>query len=500
MKLTVNPSDIRGLGNIVEEKSLSDLRGLYCTLVKSSDTVDGLVETVWVTDKVNTAYSLTVTAPKSVSVHDESFDVKVKINTGTVYFRAEWNNTVYTSSSAKSTHTFTLPIDMVGANTVYLSCSSTSEGTVLASSVIPIVILDGSESLEILNGYHIIRKSATDDIFARHLTSDGDGIDGAIIRFYEEYYPTFLNVLFGKKITSTGDSLDIQASLRDEDGSAIEGKRVNFYEEYNASRLTPSFNPRIIQIDDSLDMLAELVDEDGSMIVGRKVDFYEDWEGLRFDLTAPDCGVDMSTDIKATVKDGNGSPVINQTVHFYESYTPTRAKVNIPSKIIKVNDSMDFTASVLDDDGSIIRVPDEVIGFYRYWPFDLVITGSTKSIVTAGESTVLSMVLTDENDEPIPNAEIKLYADNPNFVTLKASKSVMQSGETNTLNMKLFDGSGESMAGKEIKVYADNPNFLTLKASKQIMQTGETNTLTVRFYDGTGESMVNKEIKIYREK
>ena len=277
-RIVLTPEQVRGLGNIVGDKSIGAFAGRYCTVSSATDTVGGQSESVWKTTRTNTAYSLTVDYPVKVTPNS-NFDVSVSVSSGTVFFYCIWNNEVYSTSSKVSSYTFSLPAVMSGRNTVTVYCSSTDGGSVLASRSVPVIVDDASSTVKMVDTLNLTESGVSTDVFAEYKVGDV-GVAWDTVYFYEVYDKLLRWLRSSPEMVESGSSVDVGALLVDSDGSRVPGETVYFYEAYEGVRINLTRSVNILENGDTLSLTAKVRDGDESLITGETVSFYRNGELL----------------------------------------------------------------------------------------------------------------------------------------------------------------------------------------------------------------------------
>ena len=277
-RIVLTPEHVRGLGNIIGDKSIGDFAGRYCTVSSATDTVGGQSESVWKTTRTNQAYSLSVDYPVKVSTNTD-FDVSVSVSSGTVFFYCIWNNEVYSTDSKVSSHTFSLPAVMSGRNTVTVYCSSTDGGSVLASRSVPIIIDDTSSTVKVVDTLNLTESGMSTDVFAEYKVGDV-GVPWNTVYFYEVYDKLLRWLRSNPSMVESDSTVDVGALLVDSDGSRVPNETVYFYEAYEGVRINLTRNVNILESGDTLSLSAKVRDGDESIITGEAVSFYRNGELL----------------------------------------------------------------------------------------------------------------------------------------------------------------------------------------------------------------------------
>ena len=234
-KLIINPSEVRGLGDIVSPKTASDFDKYNSTLSESTDTSLGKV----FTESYLAGSSLSMSVDSIIGTEDSSFTVELTLR----------------NSSEAIISGVSVSLDVNGVST-----SQTTNASGKASFT---VSTDGSSVYQLKGVY------------------EGSSIRAGCFVKGKVYVvdPTGLSLICDKSIMQSDDKLSLLGQLT---GTNIDGETVgvpyqavSFYEEWTPG-LRCSANPSIIQVGDDTVLSAQLIDStDGSLVreAGHSVDF-----------------------------------------------------------------------------------------------------------------------------------------------------------------------------------------------------------------------------------
>ena len=272
-KVTVNPKEVRCLGNIVSPKTLQDYNKYYCKITSGQDTINGDARTVY-TSEYLTGSKLTLTAPHLVSIGAASFTVEatLKNNSNTAIASASLscivNDTITLTGTTNNSGsaTFTVPVEEdVGdyhIRVIYEGTNSVS-GCFLNTKVI---VADLDELILITNKDIDITGNAEDIYLIATLTGMDSNdevypVPFQTISFYEEYTPGIQLKI--PEIIDFAEDVNIAAQIIDATDASkvsLSGVTVSFYEEY-----TPGMNiiaPAALENGDTVQFVGHLIDAD----------------------------------------------------------------------------------------------------------------------------------------------------------------------------------------------------------------------------------------------
>ena len=235
-KLIINPSEVRGLGDIVSPKSVQDFNVFDSELVSSTDTTYGTVYT----DSYLDGSRITLSADKCIGTEDSSFTVSCTlknkagyyITSATVYLAVN-NNVMSTTTNSNGEATFTVSTD--GSLVYKLKAYYTGTSSVAGCWIGGRVVVVDADSLTFACDKSVMQSGDDLSMLGRLTGTNGDGeiigVPGKTISFYEEWTPG-LKVSAEKSIIQTGTDMDVSAQLIDvSDGSLVReaGHTVYFF-------------------------------------------------------------------------------------------------------------------------------------------------------------------------------------------------------------------------------------------------------------------------------
>ena len=277
-KITVNPGEVRGAGNIVSPKSLSDFSCYASKLSAGTESVNGANMTVYTEQYLQGTFFWSTYIPRFVPyTGQESFNVPTTLTkSGVVENISGATVKCYVNNELLSTDTtdsngdveFTIPLeDSVNVYNIKLlyAGDNTNAGCFLSRKI----VVGDVEDLDLIAESDITQTGETDQLLA---TLSGVGIDGESIgipgqsvSLYESWTP---GLRVSAPIVQSGDVANINAQLVDAaDGSLVResGETIRVYEEW-----TPGLKilaPNIIQSADTVNATVQLVDTvDGSYV------------------------------------------------------------------------------------------------------------------------------------------------------------------------------------------------------------------------------------------
>ena len=236
-KLIINPSEVRGLGDIVSPKTASDFDKYNSTLSESTDTNLGKV----FTESYLAGSSLSMSVDSIIDTTASSFTVELTLR----------------NSSEAIISGATVSLDVNGVST-----SQTTNASGKASFT---VSTDGSSVYQLKGVY------------------EGSSIRAGCFVKGKVYVvdPTGLSLICDKSIMQSDDKLSLLGQLTgtniDGETVGVPNQTVSFYEEWTPG-LRCSANPSIIQVGDDADLSAQLIDNtDGSLVreAGHTVTLYQ---------------------------------------------------------------------------------------------------------------------------------------------------------------------------------------------------------------------------------
>ena len=223
-KIIVNPLNVRGLGNVVDEDNTLGEYNSHLTTV-----TDSTYGSVWNSEYLTGSY-LSLEYDKVIaSIGDLTVSLTLKDNTDTVIGSASvtcyFDGNTYTATTDNTgVASFTLPVTETG----YHSFKVVYEGTNSIAGCIKLgsFYCGGLEHIELVSTENIIQEDDTIGL----ISIVSPVVPGVSINFYEIYTPTSLSISSDKSIFQSGETATIKAVLRDEDGSRIKGETINIYD------------------------------------------------------------------------------------------------------------------------------------------------------------------------------------------------------------------------------------------------------------------------------
>ena len=287
-KITVNPGEVRGAGNIVSHKSLSDFSCYASKLSAGTESVNGANMTVYTEQYLQGTYFNTFYIRRFVPyTGQESFNVPTSLTkSGTSENISGATVKCYVNNELLSTDTtdsngdveFTIPIeDSVNVYNIKLTYAgdNTNAGCFLSRKI----VVGDVEDLDLITESEGIQIGETDQLLATlsGVGVDGEsiGIPGQSVSLYELWTP---GLKVSAPIVQSGDVANINAQLVDAvDGSLVRqsGETIRLYEEWSPGLRVSA--PKVFQSGDSVDFYGQLIDStDGSLVreSGRTVHFY----------------------------------------------------------------------------------------------------------------------------------------------------------------------------------------------------------------------------------
>ena len=290
-KISVNPLSVRGLGDIVSPKLLSDFDVFDSVLSSGTDSVNGVEMTVFTESfrsgsvLVKSGDGFILYTPDLVSM---PVIVTLKNKSGTVISGASVKcivndeTTLSATTDSSGVASFTIPF-VEGVSQYRLRFKYEGTSSVGGCSVYGYIFVGVPTDL-ILNGSSEIIQSGDEvNLVATLHGTDVNGesvpIPSVIVMFYEEYNPTELVLNAVPSIIQSGDTANIIATLKDEDGSRIQGETVEIYEEVDLTGITLSVGKDVLSYADG-DSTTLICTISGDDVEGRDVVFKANGEVL----------------------------------------------------------------------------------------------------------------------------------------------------------------------------------------------------------------------------
>ena len=241
---SVNPRDIRGLGNIIESKTGDDFNEYKAYTTSGSDTIDGVSRTVY-TSEYKVGSNLTITYPSLIGTSATSFTVSATLKDSSnnalqyQYIYLDVNGTVIrkpTGSDGVTTPNFTVDTDGSKEYTLkaYFLGSSSISGCVAFGKVHS----GDPNSITVMSSKPILQTSDVAGLIATVTDANGEPVPYASVTIYEEYTPTTVMASASPNPIQTGDTTTLYGVLKDEDGSMIQGETVELYVDYGLTEVT----------------------------------------------------------------------------------------------------------------------------------------------------------------------------------------------------------------------------------------------------------------------
>ena len=472
-KITVNPSEVRGAGDIVSPKTSSDFSFYNSYIQSSTQSVNDAPMTVYQMFKWGN-YNLVLDFDKFVAYSEEltSFPVEVTLKNqndkavvgATLTCTVNGNTVLSGVTNSRGMVTFNVPVTHDGFYdcTVKYSVQTSTSGGVsgvtksfevyvvelnnirLRASLNPVGI--GDTSVLLCNAEYVMENKTfpapfvpisfyeeyvLDKIrmFGRNVVGSGDvlplqarvsdidgsGIPDQPVKFFEEWEDGDLIFVNPVPAIQTGDVATVSARLSDVDGSGISGETIMFYEEYEVSSIHVKVDKPVVETGGVVPVSASLHDVDGSRIqvAGTPVNFYEEYIISDVNLYGDKTGIIPGEIVgfKASVRDEDGSAVPNQDVIFFEEFTRTYLDVDMSREVMVSDEVSQFSALLRDSDGSRIR--NSVVEFTE--DFDStdwnIWFDEISSVVGINEETTISAYVSDDNLNPVSGVYVRFVAD-----------------------------------------------------------------------------------------
>ena len=368
-KITIQPREVRGLGNIVTERTNKDFIGDKCRVQQQTTTVNNVSRKTFSVDGGTSGLTptyLTVEGPTVVDLGTETLtftahlfdatdDTKVTNHTITCVVNGEKYEKSTGSNGDKCV--FSIPNDLEEGTykLTFAYNQIQSHGWSYKNWTLNVVDTDDLE-LCVLPIRSTIQTDDEDTVISR-FRSGLSGIKGKLIYFFERYIIGNLRLYLSKDIIQTGDEDSVSAVYRDEDGGAISDTVIYFFQRYLPSGLRVKLSKQIIQNGDTDTVSAILRDGSGAGIVGEIVYFFERYALYALHLMSDTNTVqkDGYADISVTLKDEDGSAIKGEIVYFYEKYVPTTLTLKSDKSVMQKDDYADLSATLKDKDGSLVQ-------------------------------------------------------------------------------------------------------------------------------------------------
>ena len=286
---SVNPSRVRGLGDIVSPKQLSSFDVWNTVLSSGSATIGDEVLTVYTGEyKVSCNFTDLSFLPL-YSLEEDTATVSCKLKyTGSVVYGATVkcivNDTVTYTGVTDNNGSVSFSIDLTLDDVLFYGVKLVFEGNSNVGgcfhnlhfwhgNVTGLSLVSDANTVGVDDDAHLL---AT--LTGLNNQEVPVGVAGQTVNFYEEYTPGVRLKL--PEVLMAGDEISITGELFDTvDGSRVclAGETINVYEEY-----TPGIRlklPKVIQSGDEISITAQLIDtSDGSRVclAGETVEIYEE--------------------------------------------------------------------------------------------------------------------------------------------------------------------------------------------------------------------------------
>ena len=419
-KVTVNPLEVRGAGDIVSPKTAYDF-GFYNSYVNQTTTVvNGVPMTVFNMGS-RSQESLELDFDKFVNYTEDlnSFPLRatLKNSTGSPLVGKRLTCTVdgvdvySANTNSRGQVVFNVPVTHSGDYYCTVQYTTQTGGNVGGATRSVKVFVGELNSITLKASRNPV---GTGDLSALVCNVDCFIDDERFpapnvpVSFYEEYIMDKLRITSGDTVQD-GDVLPLTARLSDVDGSAIPDQLVEFYEEWESGDLVFVNPVDIIQSGTVLPVSARLTDLDGSGISGETIMFYEEYETDHLHLRLGETVIesDEVTTISATLHDRDGSliQVAGATVRFYEEYIISDVNLFVDKSVIIPYECVVLSASVRDEDGSAI--PNQTVFFYEEFERTNLNVSFSKNPLTTGEESEFTALLRDSDGSRVRDSMVE---------------------------------------------------------------------------------------------
>ena len=518
-KITIQPREVRGLGNIVSEKTSKEFLADGCRVQQQTTTVNNVSRKTFSADggvSVLTKTKLVVEGPTLVDLRDESMVFKATlydmpaetIVTGHIV-RCLVNGEIYEKSTGSSgTATFTIPNEFEEGVYNLTFVFNTIQQRAWSYRNWTITVADESDlGLCVLPIARTIQTGIVDTVLARY-TTGAWGIKGKVIHFFERYLESTLNLLSSKNISFIGDVTGLTAIYRDENGSGIQDTLIYFFERYLLSSLRLSI-PDNVQTGTVVPVSAVLRDDDGSGVYNETVYFFERYAPLdvRTGFSMPVMEIGDTNTVSAYLRDEDGSGIVGETVYFYEQYAPLNMRFAIGKEVLQVDDVSTVSAIYRDEDGS--GIPDKTLYFFERYAIQLLRLFCDSSTVSLGNSFDVVGFLGDEDGSGIIGETVKFYVkigtgdwtDIGNRVTGTggfATYTYTPASE-GSYTFKMVKGLQEtSTVSVTVTPSGVTVDSIVVTANNPIIESGDTSVLTVTALDSNSQGVSGVSLDIYK--
>ena len=472
-KITINPLDVRGAGDIVSPKTAYDF-GFYNSYVNQTTAlVNGVPMTVFNMGS-RSQESLELDFDKFVNYTEDlnSFPLRatLKNSNGNPLVGKRLTCTVNgvdvysANTNSRGQVVFNVPVKYSGG--YYCTVQYiTQTGSNVGGATRSVKVFVGELNSITLNASQ--NPVGTGDLSALVCNVDCLIDDERVpapnvpVNFYEEYIMDKLRITSGDTVQD-GDVLPLTARLSDVDGSAIPDQTVEFYEEWESGDLVFVNPVDIIQSGTVLPVSARLTDLDGSGISGETIMFYEEYETDHLNLKLGKTVIesDEVATISATLHDRDGSliQVAGTTVRFYEEYSISDVNLFVDKSVIIPDERVVLSASVRDEDGSAI--PNQTVFFYEEFERTNLNVSFSKNTLTSSEESEFIALLRDsdgsrvrdsmvEFTEELDSTDWQLWFDEIDRI------DTVQDGDTVPVSANVYNENGEPVSDVYVRFVAD---------------------------------------------
>ena len=531
-KVSFNPRSIRGLGNIVSPKTVSDFGEYNSQIISATDTVNSKTMTVYQSSYRKTE-KLVLSYDGFMEYTEEllTFPVKATLyNTNGRYYVGKVlkcivnNDTVLTgTTNSRGEVTFNIPVVDTGLYTFTVQYTVTNNNRVSGCDASGRVMVGDLNSIRLLSEHEFIQSDETNELVCilEGIITENETIPvpDMLVSFYEEYIMTNLKVSSSRgHVLQDGDVVSFTARLSDEDGSAIPGEPVSFYEEYESGDLQITNTAPEIATGGTLAFTARLTNTEGGAIQGETVKFYEDYipTSLRLSSSMKQMETGDNCTFTANIRDSDGSivQVPGTIVSFYEKYVLSNILLSASDSVMGMDELVSFSAKVSDEDGS--SIPGQQVLFYEEFDYGDLDVDAVPNPFTVDDEVTISALLRDSDGSRVYGPGVHFTMPIPDSseysMVLDVEADVMQTDDTVELSATVTDDEESPVADVGVFFYADgdrlpeevivpvDTDVLTLTVDDDSISLGESVTLTgvltdlssepiedatVIFYDGT---------------
>ena len=472
-KITVNPLEVRGAGDIVSPKTSSDFSFYYSYIQQSTQLVNDNPMTVYQMTRWGN-YTLVFDFEKFIeyTADLDSFPLKVTLKDRndrfvvgkTLTCVVNGNISLSGVTNSRGMVTFNVPVTHDGVyyctvNYYEKTSSSGGVGGVTKSAKVYVGVLNSIRLRGSTDKVMIGEESAL--VCNVDYLVDGDvyPAPNVPVLFYETYKRNLLRITSGRFVES-GSVLPFTARLSDIDGSGIPGNTVRFFEEWDSGNFGFVDPAPAVQNGSVLGFTVRLSDSDGSGISGETIMFYEEYEptSVRVSTNVPIIETDGVATVSASVRDSDGSliQVADTPVSFYEQYTISNVQLHVDKSMITSNEKAGFSARVSDEDGS--AVPDMTVYFYEEFTRES-ITVERSTPITSDVVSVLKGTVHD-GDSRVRDTLVEFTKDFDStdwgiFFDELSMDTVIGSGDEIPISATVYDDEDEPVEDVYVRFIAD---------------------------------------------